>query len=74
MTDTSTASRTRVRLGSDLLIESGRPGLAGPYIRALKNTENEIVNRAAEALQVSYKLLVQKVRDYGLTSPSTPGA
>jgi hypothetical protein len=35
----------------EYLIQSGRPGLAGPYIRALKNANNEIVNRAADALQ-----------------------
>jgi hypothetical protein len=32
------------------LIESGRPGVVGPYIRALKNRDNEIVNRAGAAL------------------------
>ncbi len=34
----------------ELLIKSGRPGVAAPYIRALKNKDNEIVNRAAAAL------------------------
>jgi hypothetical protein len=32
------------------LIESGRTGLVGPYIRALRNRDNEIVNRAGAAL------------------------
>ena len=32
------------------LIKSGRPGLVTPYIRALKDADNEIVNRAAAAL------------------------
>jgi HEAT repeats/PBS lyase HEAT-like repeat len=35
----------------EYLIKSGRPGIAAPYIRALKNPDNVIVNRAAEALQ-----------------------
>ena len=34
----------------ELLIKSGRPGIATPYVRALKNKENEFVNRAAAAL------------------------
>ena len=34
----------------EYLIKSGRPGLATPYIRALKDSDNEIVNRAAAAL------------------------
>lgn len=34
----------------ELLAKSGRPGLVTPYIRALKNNDNEIVNRAAAAL------------------------
>jgi len=34
----------------DHLIKSGRPGLATPYIRALKDSDNEMVNRAAAAL------------------------
>ena len=34
----------------DHLVATGRPGLAGPYIRALKSNDNVIVNRAAEAL------------------------
>jgi HEAT repeats len=34
----------------EYLIDSGRPGLISPYIRALKNADNEIVNRAAAAL------------------------
>jgi hypothetical protein len=32
------------------LIKSGRPGLVTPYIRALKDADNEIVNRAGAAL------------------------
>jgi HEAT repeat protein len=32
------------------LIKSGRPGLSTPYARALKNKDNEIINRAAVAL------------------------
>ena len=32
------------------LIATGRPGVAGPYVRALRNNDNVIVNRAAEAL------------------------
>jgi hypothetical protein len=32
------------------LIKSGRPGLVTPYIRALKDRDNEIVNRAGAAL------------------------
>ena len=32
------------------LIKSGRPGLSTPYIRALKDKDNEIVNRAGSAL------------------------
>jgi hypothetical protein len=34
----------------EYLIQSGRPGLVQPYIRALKNRDNEIVNRAGAAL------------------------
>jgi hypothetical protein len=34
----------------EYLIKSGRPGLVMPYIRALKNRDNEIVNRAGAAL------------------------
>jgi HEAT repeat protein len=34
----------------ELLIQTGRPGIAGPYIRALRNNDNTIVNRAADAL------------------------
>lgn len=34
----------------EYLIKSGRPGLVTPYIRALKNRDNEIVNRAGAAL------------------------
>jgi hypothetical protein len=34
----------------DYLIQSGRPGLAAPYLRHLSSTDNEIVNRAASAL------------------------
>src|SRR5262249_37440227 len=34
----------------DYLVKSQRPGLATPYIRALKNRDNEIINRAAAAL------------------------
>lgn len=36
----------------DYLIKSGRPGLSTPYIRALKNRDNVIINRAALALGV----------------------
>ncbi len=32
------------------LIATGRPGVAGPYVRALRNNDNVIINRAAEAL------------------------
>jgi hypothetical protein len=32
------------------LMATGRPGLAGPYVRALRSNDNLIVNRAAEAL------------------------
>ena len=32
------------------MIATGRPGLAGPYVRALRSNDNVIVNRAAEAL------------------------
>ena len=35
----------------EYLIKSGRPGLTGPYIRALKSPDDEIVSHAAEALQ-----------------------
>lgn len=34
----------------DYLIKSGRPGIATPYIRALKDKDNEIINRAGAAL------------------------
>jgi hypothetical protein len=34
----------------EYLIDSGRPGLVTPYIRALRNRDNEIINRAAAAL------------------------
>lgn len=34
----------------EYLIKSGRPGLVTPYIRALKNHDNEIINRAGAAL------------------------
>jgi hypothetical protein len=34
----------------EYLIESGRSGLVKPYIRALRNKDNEIVNRAGAAL------------------------
>jgi HEAT repeat protein len=34
----------------EYLIKSGRPGLVAPYIRALKNRDNEIINRAGAAL------------------------
>ena len=34
----------------DYLIQTGRPGIAGPYVRALRNNDNVIVNRAAMAL------------------------
>ncbi|MCI0334362.1 MAG: HEAT repeat domain-containing protein [Planctomycetes bacterium] len=34
----------------EYLIKSGRPGLVKPYIRALRNRDNEIVNRAGAAL------------------------
>jgi hypothetical protein len=34
------------------LVQSGRPGLARPYIRALKDPDNDIVNRAADALEM----------------------
>jgi HEAT repeats len=36
----------------DALIATGRPGVAGPYVRALRSNDNVIVNRAAEALGV----------------------
>jgi hypothetical protein len=32
------------------LVATGRPGLIGPYVRALRSNNNVIVNRAAEAL------------------------
>jgi hypothetical protein len=35
----------------EYLIKSGRPGVPGPYIRALKSPDDEIVSHAAEALQ-----------------------
>jgi len=34
----------------EYLIKSGRPGLSTPYVRALKDRNNEVVNRAAVAL------------------------
>jgi HEAT repeat protein len=34
----------------EYLIKSRRPGLAAPYIRALKDKDNEIINRAGAAL------------------------
>ena len=34
----------------ELLIKSGRPGISTPYVRALKDKDNEIVNRAGSAL------------------------
>ena len=34
----------------EYLIKSGRPGIATPYVRALSNKVNDIVNRAAVAL------------------------
>jgi hypothetical protein len=34
----------------EYLIKSGRPGLVTPYIRALRDADNEIVNRAAAAI------------------------
>ena len=41
---------TRGDAALDHLIATGRPGLAGPYVRALRSNDNVIVNRAAEAL------------------------
>jgi hypothetical protein len=38
------------RLCIDYLVKSGRSGIATPYIRALGDKENEIINRAAIAL------------------------
>jgi hypothetical protein len=35
----------------DYLIQTGRPGIVGPYVRALRNSDNAIVNRAAAALE-----------------------
>jgi HEAT repeats len=35
----------------EFLIKSGRPGLVGPYIRSLKNGDDNVINHAAEALQ-----------------------
>jgi hypothetical protein len=35
----------------DYLVKSGRPGLVTPYVRALRNNDNAIVNRAAAALE-----------------------
>ena len=35
----------------ELLDQDGPAGLVGPYVRALRNNDNVIVNRAAEALQ-----------------------
>ena len=36
----------------DHLIATGRPGIAGPYVRALRNNDNAIVNRAAKAIGI----------------------
>jgi hypothetical protein len=33
------------------LIKSGRPGVVGAYIRALKSGDDNVINHAAEALQ-----------------------
>jgi hypothetical protein len=33
------------------LIKSGRPGISGPYIHALKSADDSVINHAAEALQ-----------------------
>jgi hypothetical protein len=41
---------TRVQ-ALEFLIKSGRPGLSGPYIHALKSGDDDVINRAAEALQ-----------------------
>ena len=41
---------TRVQ-ALEYLIKSGRPGVTGPYIRALKSPDDETVSHAAEALQ-----------------------
>jgi HEAT repeats len=35
----------------EYLIDSGRPGLVAPYVRALRSNDNTIVNRAAAALE-----------------------
>jgi HEAT repeats len=35
----------------EYLIKSGRPGVAGAYIRALKSGDDNVINHAAEALQ-----------------------
>ncbi len=37
-------------LSLESLIKSGRPGISSPYVRALKDKNNETVNRAAAAL------------------------
>ena len=34
----------------DDVVRSGYPGIAGPYMQALRNSDNEIINRAAAAL------------------------
>jgi hypothetical protein len=36
----------------DHLVATGRPGLAGPYIQALRSNDNVIVNRAADAIGI----------------------
>ena len=41
---------TRVQ-ALEFLIKSGRPGLTGPYIHALKNADDNVISHAAEALQ-----------------------
>jgi hypothetical protein len=35
----------------EYLVKSGRPGVAGAYIRALKSADDNVINHAAEALQ-----------------------
>jgi hypothetical protein len=37
-------------LSLEHLIKTGRPGIVAPYVRALRNRDNEIVNRAGAAL------------------------
>jgi hypothetical protein len=34
----------------EYLVKSGRPGLVAPYVRALRSSDNELVNRAGAAL------------------------